>query len=466
MEPADLTELLHTVADVSAAYLAGLGERPVRAATTVADLRQRLAGPLADAGDDAHTVVRELGALGHEATVATAGPRYFGFVVGGTVPAALGAELLSVAWDQNGAMAVLSPLASVVEELAGQWIVELLGLPPSASIGFVTGGQGANTTCMAVARHHVLAAAGWDVERSGLRNAPEVALVVGEQRHATIDQALRTVGFGAPTIVVDADDQGRMRAEELARVVTSIDGPAIICLQAGNVVTGAFDPFAEIIPVARDLGAWVHVDGAFGGWAAASPPYQHLTAGMNAADSWAIDGHKMLNVPYDCGYAITAHREAHRTTCSSMASYYVLDGDDAPRDGMSWTLDASRRARGVATYAALRSLGRSGVADLVDRCCTNARLFADLVAQEDGIEVLNDVVLNQVVVRFDDDDEQTRVVIRAIQDEGTCWAGGANWDGREVMRWSVSNWATTPAAIERSAAAVIAMHRRGSQVAV
>jgi glutamate/tyrosine decarboxylase-like PLP-dependent enzyme len=465
MHSTDVTDLLHTVAEVSAAYLAALDERPVRAEMTVAELRQRLTGPLAETGDDAHGVVRELGALGAEATVATAGPRYFGFVVGGTVPAALGAELLSVVWDQNGAMAVLSPLASVAEEVAGQWIIELLGLPPSASIGFVTGGQGANTTCLAVARHHVLAAAGWDVERSGLRNAPEVALVVGQQRHATIDQALRALGFGAPTIVVDADEQGRMRADELARVAASIDGPAIICLQAGNVVTGAFDPFDEIIPVARDLGAWVHVDGAFGGWAAASPPYQHLTAGMNAADSWAIDGHKMLNVPYDCGYAITAHPESHRTTCSSTASYYVVDGDDAPRDGMSWTLDASRRARGVATYAALRSLGRSGVADLVDRCCANTRLFADLVSHEDGIEVLNDVVFNQVVVRFDDD-EHTKAVIRAIQEEGTCWAGGATWDGREVMRWSVSNWATTPADIERSATALVAMHRRERRAAV
>jgi glutamate/tyrosine decarboxylase-like PLP-dependent enzyme len=460
MHHSELVDLLDTVADASAAYLSGLGDRTVRAETTVAELRSHLDGPLADTGDDALELVRELAVLGQEATVATAGPRYFGFVVGGTLPAALGAELLSVAWDQNGAMAVLSPLASVIEEVAGRWIIDLLGLAPSASIGFVTGGQGANTTCLAVARHHVLAEAGWDVERSGLRNAPEVALVVGEQRHATIDQALRTVGFGEPTVVVEADGQGRMRADELARVAASIHGPAIVCLQAGNVVTGAFDPFDEIIPIARALGAWVHVDGAFGGWAAASPPYRHLTAGMDGADSWAIDGHKTLNVPYDCGYAITAHAESHRITCSSMASYYVLDGDDAPRDGMSWTLDASRRARGVATYAALRSLGRSGLADLVDRCCTNARRFAELVAAEDGIEVLNDVVLNQVVVRFGDDDDHTKAVIRAIQDEGTCWAGGADWAGRAVMRWSVSNWATTPEDIERSAAAVIAMHRR------
>ncbi|MDZ7680000.1 MAG: aminotransferase class V-fold PLP-dependent enzyme [Acidimicrobiales bacterium] len=458
MSPTDVTDLLHTVADSSAAYLAGLDQRRVPAELTVAQVRDRLDGPLAEVGDAAHDVVRELGALGEVATTASAGPRNFGFVIGGTLPAALGAELLTVAWDQNAAMAVMSPLASVAEEVAGRWIIELLGLPATSAIGFVTGGQSANTTCLAVARHHVLAARGWDVEQQGLRNAPEVTVVVGRQRHATIDQALRVNGFGAPTIVVEADDQGRMHPDELARSAGAIDGPAIICVQAGNVVTGAFDPIEEIVPIARELGAWVHVDGAFGGWAAASPPYQHLTAGMDGADSWAVDGHKMLNVPYDCGYAITAHPESHRATCSSTASYYVLDGEDQPRDGMSWVLDASRRARGISTYAALRSLGRRGVGELIDRCCTNARLFADLVSQEEGIEVLNDVVFNQVVLRFDDD-ERTKAVIASTQREGTCWAGGATWNGQEVMRVSVANWATTASDIERSAGAILHAHR-------
>jgi len=455
----DVEPLLRSVADASARYLASVGDRPVRSDATVADVRRALDRPLPDDGEDVGPLIDQLAGLGASATVATAGPRYFGFVVGGTLPAALAAELLTVAWDENAAMAVMSPLGSATEEIAGRWIVDALGLPASSSIGFVTGGQSANTTGLAVARHHVLERQGWDVEGRGLNGAPPVHVVVGAERHATVDAALRVLGLGAPTVVVDADGQGRMRADAFEAAVRDLDGPLIVCAQAGNVVSGAFDPFPAIVGRTHERGGWVHVDGAFGAWAAASPAHRHLTEGMSGADSWAVDGHKMLNVPYDCGYALTAHPASHRAACASGASYYVLGGDDAPRDPIDWVLDASRRARGVATYAALRSLGRTGLAELVDRCCAHARRVAAAVADEPGVEVLNDVVLNQVVLRFDDDDAHTRAVIAGVQQEGTCWLGGATWHGDAVMRWSVSNWSTTAADIDRSVAAVLAVHR-------
>jgi glutamate/tyrosine decarboxylase-like PLP-dependent enzyme len=455
----DVESLLRSVADASARYLASVGDRKVRSDATIADVRRALDRPLAEIGDDVGSLIEQLIGLGESATVATAGPRYFGFVIGGTLPAALAAELLTVAWDQNTAMAVMSPLGSVAEEIAGRWIVESLCLPPSASIGFVTGGQSANTTCLAVARHHVLDRHGWDVEARGLNGAPPVHVVVGAERHATVDAALRVLGLGSPTVVVDADDQGRMRVDAYEAAVRDLDGPLVVCAQAGNVVTGAFDPFPAIVELTHRKGGWVHVDGAFGAWAAASPGHRHLTEGMSGADSWAVDGHKMLNVPYDCGYALTAHPASHRAACAGDASYYMLGGDDVPRDGIDWVLDASRRARGIATYAALRALGRAGLADLVDRCCAHARRVTAAVAGEPGIEVVNDVVLNQVVLRFDDDDEHTRAVIAAVQEEGTCWLGGATWHGAAVMRWSVSNWSTTAEDIDRSVAAVIGVHR-------
>jgi glutamate/tyrosine decarboxylase-like PLP-dependent enzyme len=458
--PSDITSLLRSVAEASAGYLRSIGERPVRADATVADLRRALDRPLPGDGDDVGPLIDQLAGLGASATVATAGPRYFGLVIGGTLPAALAAELLTVAWDENAVMAATSPLGSVAEEIAGRWIVDVLGLPGSTSFGFVTGGQSANTTCLAVARHHVLARHGWDVEARGLNGAPPIHVVVGAERHATVDAALRVLGLGAPTVVVDADEQGRMRADAFEAAVGGLEGPLIVCAQAGNVVSGGFDPFPTVVGTTRARGGWVHVDGAFGAWAAASPAHRHLTEGMAGADSWAVDGHKMLNVPYDCGYALTAHPASHHAACASGASYYVLGGDDAPRDPIDWVLDASRRARGVATYAALRSLGRTGVAALVDRCCAHARRVAAAVTDEPGVEVLNDVVLNQVVLRFDDDDAHTRAVIAGVQEEGTCWLGGATWRGAAVMRWSVANWSTTADDIDRSVAAVIGVHRR------
>jgi glutamate/tyrosine decarboxylase-like PLP-dependent enzyme len=455
----DYADLLGRVAQASAGYVAGVGDRPVTARDGVAAVRARLGGVLPEVGEDPAQVVEDLIGLASTAAVASTGPRYFGFVVGGVLPAALAAEQFAVALDQNAAMAVMSPLAAVTEEIAAAWLLDLLGLPGSASVGFVTGGQVANTTCLTVARHHVLAAHGWDVEARGLTGAPPVHTVVGAQRHATIDAALRAIGLGAPSVVVDADGEGRVRPQELARVLDGLTGPVIVCAQAGNVNTGAFDPFDDIAAIAHGHGAWLHVDGAFGLWAQAAPNRRHLTRGAAAADSWAVDGHKWLNVPYDCGYAITAHPNRHRDTYASTAGYYVRGGADAPRDGMDWVPEASRRARGVATWAALRSLGRDGAADLVERCCAHAAGFAQLVGAEPGVAVLNDVVLNQVLLRFGDSDEHTRAVISAVQQEGTCWAGGSIWHGRAVMRLSVSNWSTTTEDIHRTAQAVLTAHR-------
>jgi glutamate/tyrosine decarboxylase-like PLP-dependent enzyme len=455
----DIDDLLTQVGEASRRYLHSLTDRPVRAELTVAGVREMIETRLEDDGTAATDVLSELIRLGETATVATAGPRYFGFVTGGALPVALAAELLAAAWDQNAALAVMSPLAAVTEEVAGPWIKSLLGLPVTASIGFVTGGQSANIVCLAAARHHVLAAHGWDVEVRGLCTAPPVNCIVGADRHTTVDAALRSIGLGSPGVVVEADEQGRMRPDALGDALRTCDGPTILCLQAGNVVTGAFDDFEVLVAIAHQAGAWVHVDGAFGAWAASSSALRHLTKGMAGADSWAVDGHKLLNVPYDCGYAITAHPESHLRTCASTASYLVTGGTDEPRDGMSWVFELSRRARGVATYAALRSLGRGGVANLVERCCRNAQGFATLACAEPGIAVLNEVVFNQAALRFDDSDDQTHAVIAAVQAEGTCWAGGASWHGKAVMRWSVSNWSTTPSDIDRSARAVISAHR-------
>jgi glutamate/tyrosine decarboxylase-like PLP-dependent enzyme len=455
-----ITEVLRQAADAAARYREGVGDRRVPAELDVHALRGLVDADLAPKGEPAVEVVRDLAELGERGTVATTGPRYFGFVTGGTLPAAVGADVLAAAWDQNAGLAVLSPLASVLEERAGAWILDLLGLPASGSIGFVTGGQMANTTCLLVGRDHVLGAAGWDVRAAGLTGAPKVHVLVGEERHTTVDASLRTLGLGAPDVLVPVDDQGRMRPDALATALADLEGPTIVALQAGHIVSGAFDPFAELIPIAHEHGAWVHVDGAFGGWAAASPRHRARTEGMAGADSWAVDGHKVLNVPYDCGYAMTAHPASHRTSCLSTASYLVSEGGaDAPRDGLDWTLDLSRRARGVPSYAALRSLGRDGVGAMVDRLGRMAERFAERLQDEPGIDVVNDVVFDQCAVRFGDDDAHTAAVIAAVQDEGTCWAGPATWKGKAVMRLSVSSWATTEADVDRSAEAIVRCHR-------
>jgi glutamate/tyrosine decarboxylase-like PLP-dependent enzyme len=452
-------QLLEDAATYATKFLDGLPERTVAPTATAEGLREELGGPLPDHPLEPRLVVSNLAGAVEPGLMATPGGRFFGFVIGGSLPAALAADWLASAWDQNAGLYVAAPAASVVEEVCGEWLIELLGLPEGVSYGLVTGCQMANFTALAAARHSVLAAAGWDVEADGLVGAPPFQVIVGEERHVTIDRALRFLGLGtASLITVPADDQGRMRADALEEVLAGSTGPTVVCAQAGNVNTGAVDPLRAICDAAHEAGAWVHVDGAFGMWAAASPTLRHLVEGMERADSWATDAHKWLNVPYDSGLVFCAHPAGHRAAMGTHASYLV-HSEGRERDQMDWNPDFSRRARGFAVYAALRSLGRSGVADLVERCCAHARRFAEALAEEPGIEVLNDVVLNQVLVRFldphRDHDARTRAVVKAVQEDGTCWLGGATWQGKAAMRISVSNWSTTAEDVDRSVAAIL-----------
>jgi glutamate/tyrosine decarboxylase-like PLP-dependent enzyme len=436
-------------------YLAGLDERPVGAPATAAQIRERLGGPLPDQPTDPAEVIEALATGAEPGLVASAGPRHFGFVVGGTLPAALAADWLVSAWDQCAAFHALSPAGSAIEQIVAEWVLDLLGLPGSASVGFVTGGQGANTTCLAAARHAVLAAAGWDVERDGLIGAPPLRVLCGEQAHATIHTALRLLGLGAHTAIrIPADAQGRMDPEALRTALGEGTGPAIVCAQAGNVATGAFDAFEPIADACAAHGAWLHVDGAFGLWAAAAPATRHLTRGVERADSWAVDAHKWLNVPYDCAAAVVAHPDAHRAAMSLAGPYLVAD--PGQRDNTTYVPESSRRARSVPVYAAIRSLGRTGIAEMVERNCAQARRMAEYLGAIPGAAVLNDVVLNQVLVALPGGDEANRAAVTAVQRDGTCWLGGTTWQGAHVLRVSVSNWATTDEDIDRSAAAIAA----------
>ena len=452
-------DALDAAARAARAYLATLPTRPVRAAATLDELRAALGGPLPEHGREAAQVVSELARAADGGIVASAGPRYFGFVIGGSLPAALGADWLTTAWDQNAGIYATSPAAAVAEEVAAGWLLELLDLPRTAGVGFVTGGQMANTTCLAAARHGVLRRAGWDVEERGLYGAPEIAVIVGAEAHVTIFAALRQLGLGAARVrTVPVDGQGRIRADGVREALARGTGPAIVCAQAGNVNTGAFDPLEEIVAAARPRGAWVHVDSAFGLWAAASPAHRALLAGAARCDSWATDAHKWLNVPYDSGLAIVADSAAHRAAFTASAAYLEKARDER-RDPNDWTPEFSRRARGFAVYAALRSLGREGVAALVDRCCAHARAMAERL-RASGVEILNDVVLNQVLARFappggGDADAFTRGVVERVQQGGTCWLSGTTWQGRAAMRVSVSGWNTTAADVERSAEAIL-----------
>ena len=417
-------------------------------------------GPLPDGPTPAEAVVDELADIVEPALVATTGPRYFGFVVGGSLAAATGADILTAGWDQPAFNAVTSPGAAVVEEVAGEWLKDILGLPRGASFGFVTGGQAANTVALAAARHRVLAEAGWDVERDGLHGAPPLRVVATGERHATVDRALRLLGLGTGALEpVAVDDQGAIDVADLEHVLAAGAGPTIVCLQAGNVNSGAFDDFRPAIAVARARGAWVHVDGAFGLWAAASGQTRHLVAGMEAADSWATDGHKWLNVPYDSGYAFCAHPDAHAAAMSFTAAYLTGHGQGTWRAPSDFVPESSRRARGFATWAALKELGRSGVAQIVESGCRLARRFAEQLAAVDGVTVANQVVLNQVLVHFCDDDTTDRVVT-AVQESGECWMGATTWHGRRLMRISVSNATTTDDDVDRSVAAIEAAFRR------
>ncbi len=451
----DRTAGLRAAVEHAEAFLATLDERPVAARADAAGVRSSLGGPLPEFGEDPATVIDALATGAEPGLVATAGPRHFGFVIGGALPAALAADWLVSAWDQNAAFHALSPAAAAIEEITSAWTIELLGLPETASVGFVTGGQGANTTCLAAARHAVLARARWDVERDGLIGAPAVRILCGEQAHATIYSSLRLLGLGADTAIrIPADDQGRMDPGALAKTLAAKNGPAIVCAQAGNVATGAFDAFGPIADACAQHGAWLHIDGAFGLWAAAAPATRHLTAGVERADSWAVDAHKWLNVPYDGAMAIVADPVAHLAAMSLAGPYLVAD--PGQRDNTNYVPESSRRARAVPAYAAIRSLGRVGVADMIERNCAQARRMAKQLADIPGAEVLNDVVLNQVLLRLPGRDDAKRAAVAAIQRDGTCWLGGTTWNGEYVVRVSISNWATTDEDVDRSAAAIAA----------
>ena len=451
----DRTRALNAAAAHAERYLSALDERPVAARSDAAGVRELLGGALAEHGEDPEAVIEALAAGADAGIVASAGPRHFGFVIGGALPAALAADWLVSAWDQCAAFHSLSPAAAAIEEIAAEWTLDLLGLPASASVGFVTGAQGANTTCLAAARHAVLARAGWDVERDGLIGAPRVHVICGDQAHATIYTALRLLGLGAQTATrIPADDQGRMVVAALKEALDGLEGPTIVCAQAGNVATGAFDDLAAIADACRADGAWLHVDGAFGLWAAAAPATRALVDGAQHADSWAVDAHKWLNVPYDSAMAIVADSDAHRAAMSLAASYLVAD--PAQRDSTNYVPESSRRARAIPVYAALRSLGRSGVAGLVERNCAQARRMAAHLAEIPGAEILNEVVLNQVLVRFAGGDQANEAAVAAVQRDGTCWLGGTEWQGQSVMRVSFSNWSTSDSDVDRSAAAIAA----------
>ena len=439
------------------AFLTDLDRRPVAVPVDARPLHAALDHPLADEGIDAATVIDELARDAEPGLTATAGPRYFGFVVGGSHPAALAADWLVSAWDQNAAFYALSPAAAVIEQVTARWLLELLGLPANATVGFTPGAQGANTTALAAARHSVLAEVGWDVERAGLIGAPPLSIFAGADAHATVFRALRQLGLGSDSAVrIEADQEGRMRPDALADALGSADGPAIVCAQAGNVNSGAIDPLGELAGVCEGR-AWLHVDGAFGLWAAAAPSTRSLLAGAERADSWALDAHKWLNVPYDGAAAIVAHPEPHTGAMSLAASYLATDG--IQRDGSNFVPESSRRARAIPIYAALRSLGRRGIAELIERTCAHARRFAERLGADPAVEVLNDVVLNQVLIRVADDDDATRAVIAQVQEDGTCWIGGTSWHDRAAIRISVCNWATSDDDVERSAAAMLAAVR-------
>jgi glutamate/tyrosine decarboxylase-like PLP-dependent enzyme len=451
--------LLQRTLDHAVGYLESLAARPVGSSATKESLHATLGGSLPDEGIDAPDVIDALARGADRGLVASAGPRYFGFVIGGSLPASLAADWLTSTWDQNACLFVMSPAASVIEEIAASWILDLLGLPAGASVGFVTGATMANFTALAAARHEVMRRAGWDVEANGLIGAPPVHIVAGDETHVTIFAALRMLGLGANRVRrVPADDQGRMRAAELRETLSGLSGPMIVCAQAGNVNTGAFDPFGEVIAAAHERGAWLHVDGAFGLWAAAAPSLRERTRGVDRADSWAVDAHKWLNVPYDSGLAIVAHPAAHRASMSGTASY-LTQAAGSERDPFDWTPEFSRRARGVAIYAALRSLGRRGVAELIERSCRLARLVAERLAEAPNVQILNEVILNQVLVRFTppagDADVFTREVITHVQQDGTCWLGGTTWHGRAAMRISVSGWSTSEDDMQRTAEAIL-----------
>ncbi|MFP5246814.1 MAG: pyridoxal phosphate-dependent decarboxylase family protein [Thermoanaerobaculia bacterium] len=447
--------LLRRAHEHASRFLESLPERHVGARATRDELLSALRVPLTARGEDPASVLDAIAAQGERGAIACAGPRYFGFVIGGSLPVALAADWLTSTWDQNPGIYATSPVVSVIEDIAREWLLELFDLPRTSGLGFVTGCQMANFTCLAAARHGVLRRVGWDVEADGLAGAPRVNVITSAESHATIDVSLRYLGFGIRNLLrVETDEQGRMRPDRLRRLLDNLTGPTIVCAQAGNVNTGAFDPLRPIIEVAHEHDAWVHVDGAFGLWARASRKLTHLADGIELADSWATDAHKWLNVPYDSGVAIVKHAEDHRASMTTSAAYLVQTSG-IERDSVDWVPEFSRRARGITVYAAVRNLGTEGVAELIERSCEQARAMADLLRRDPRVQILNDVQLNQVLVRFGDDDELTRRVIAGVQEDGTCWLGGTTWHGLAAMRISFSSWATSDADVVRSGEAIL-----------
>jgi glutamate/tyrosine decarboxylase-like PLP-dependent enzyme len=448
-------ELLRRAAELAADHLDTLDTRPVYPRASVDELSTRIDVPLPDGPTDPAEVVEELAAALEPGVVASQSGRYFGFVVGSSLPAALAADILVSAWDQNLGLLSLGPSALVAENTAGAWVKDLLGIPADASFAFVTGCQTAHFTCLAAARQHVLAAVGWDLVEQGLAGSPPITVILGSKRHSTIDRALRYLGIGRAQIrVLDALADGRLDPAALADALAESDGLTIVCAQAGEVNSGVFDDLSAVADAVEGTGAWLHVDGAFGLWAAAAPSLRHLLAGSDRADSWATDAHKWLNVPYDCGIAFCAHPDAHREAMTAQAVYLMREGD-VIREPVDWTPEHSRRARAVPVYAALRQLGRTGVAELVERSCARARRFAAGIEELPGCEVLNDVVLNQVLFRFGDD-ETTAAALAAVQASGEAWMSGTEWDARRAIRLSVSSWRTTERDVDRAVAAFAA----------
>jgi glutamate/tyrosine decarboxylase-like PLP-dependent enzyme len=460
-------DLLRSAAELASSYLQTVDERPVAPAVSPAELRARLGGPVPSTGSDPKAVLDWLAHAVEPGIVASAGPRYFGFVMGGSQPVAVAADWLTSAWDQNAGLFVRSPAAAVAEEIAGGWLVELLGLPRGISVGFTSGGTMANFTALAAARHAVLRDAGWDVEARGLLGAPEVHVLAGEESHATAYGSLQMLGLGRERVTrVPADDQGRLRPDALAKALEAISGATIVSAQAGNVNSGAFDPLLDIggaVAAHRACGhpTWLHVDGAIGLWAAVVPSLRHLTAGIELADSWTTDAHKWLNVPYDSGLVFVRDVDAHRAAMSF--GTHGVEHVEGGRDSYDFVPESSRRARGFVILAALRALGRDGLVDLIERCCRLARRMASRLGTDPGVEILNDVVLNQVLARFvppgqsshDAADAFTSDVIRRVQASGTLWLGGRTWHGKGVMRVSITSWNTTEADIDRSADAIL-----------
>jgi len=451
-----MEDLLFSVAERADRYIEDISTRRVSPSSEALKRLELLDVPLQDEPMDPAAVLAELDEIGSPATVATTGGRYFGFVVGGSLPAATAANMLAGVWDQNAAHDVLSPLASALEKVCMKWLVSILGLPPDAGVGFVTGATMANFTGLAAARHALLVREGWDVESQGLFGAPPITVIVGEEVHVSVLKVLGLLGLGRDRAVrVPVDDQGRMRADALP----SISGPTIVCIQAGNVNTGAFDPAEAICTIAREEGAWVHVDGAFGLWVLASPQRAPLARDFALADSWAIDGHKWLNVPQDSGIAFVREPEHLRGAMTATAAYLIV-GEG--REPSHYVPESSRRARGIEVWAALRSLGRKGLADLIERTCSYASLFAEGLRAA-GYDILNEVVLNQVLVSFGSEDLTHRVIAR-LQEDGTCWCGGTKWQGHVAMRISVSSWATTEEDVQSSLDVIMRIASEESKV--